>query len=377
MRIPFCDHHIIAFLHFFGDSNKPLDFALGEYLRTHKSIGANDRRIIGETLYGIIRWKTLVDYFSPSSHPLDRLATFRKISFEHLWKDPAIPEPARYGISDFLYQQFSKKFNKKELESLCRIINDPAPTTIRANLLKISREDLLKSFEGLFDATPCKYAAAGIQLKKRIPLFSLPQFKAGWFEIQDEGSQLTANQIQAKPGDSVLDFCSGSGGKTLAFAPVMKGRGQIYLHDIRPWILLEARKRLKRAGIQNSQCLSPGHSELSAIRGKMDWVLVDVPCSGTGTLRRNPDMKWKINAPMLERLVIQQREIVTEAIHYLKPGGRLVYATCSILSEENEDQTKYFTSDLSLILEGTPLSLLPKREGMDGFYSAVFRKFSS
>ncbi len=374
MRVPFCDHHIIAFLQDFAESNKPLDLCLSEYLRAHKSIGAHDRRMIGETLYGMMRWKTLIDAICPSSYEGDRLECFRRLHKEEEWADLSIPEPARLGISDFLYQRFLKIFGKEKIVGLCRVLNEQAPTTIRANLLKISREDLLKKLQEQFEAIPCEQAPAGIQFKKRTPLFSLPEFKEGFFEVQDEGSQLVADQVQAKPGDSVLDFCSGSGGKTLAFAPLMKGKGQIYLHDIRPWVLLEARKRLKRAGIQNSQCLAPGHPQLAAIKGKMDWVLVDVPCSGTGTLRRNPDMKWKIDGAMIERLVAQQREIMAEAVAYLKPGGRIVYATCSILDDENEGQADYFSQNLPIKLEGEPLSLLPKAGGMDGFYSAVFRK---
>jgi len=374
MRLPFCDHHIVAFLEDFEGSNKPLDLCLSEYLRAHKSIGAHDRRMIGETLYGMIRWKTLIDAICPSSYAGDRLVCFRGLHREEEWKNLDIPEPARLGIPDFLYQKFLKMFGKEKLVGLCKVLNEPAPTTIRANLLKTNRDDLLGRLQKEFEASPCEYAPAGIQFKKRTPLFSLPEFKEGLFEVQDEGSQLVAGQVQAKPGDSVLDFCSGSGGKTLAFAPLMKGKGQIYLYDIRPWVLLEARKRLKRAGIQNSQCLPPGHPQLTSIQGKMDWVLVDVPCSGTGTLRRNPDMKWKIDGAMIERLVSQQREIMVEAVKFLKPGARLVYATCSILDDENEGQTEYFSKNLPLELEGKPLSLLPKEGGMDGFYSAVFRK---
>ena len=146
----------------------------------------------------------------------------------------------------------------------------------------------------------------------------------------------------------------------------MQGKGQIYLYDNRPWILHEARKRLNRAGIQNAQFVLP--------KRLVDWVLTDVPCSGTGTLRRNPDAKWKIDGAMIERLVEQQREIVNEAIRHLKPGGKLVYATCSILPEENENQVAYFLKNHPLVLDKEPLSLLPLENGMDGFFAAVFKK---
>jgi 16S rRNA (cytosine967-C5)-methyltransferase len=364
MRLPFCDYHISAFLDSFEKTNKPLDLALSEYLKAHKSIGAHDRRTIGETLYSMARWKSLIDHICPTSRPLDRLFAYRNL--EKYRQDPSIPESAKLGINDFLYERFIALFGKEKTKELCQILNTAAPTTIRVNALKSTRAALLEAWQSKFQMTPCKKAPFGIQFQKREPLFSLPEFKQGLFEVQDEGSQLVAELIKAKPGDHVLDYCSGSGGKTLAFAPQMQGKGQIYLHDNRPWVLLEARKRLRRAGIQNAQFILP--------KKQVDWLLVDAPCSGSGTLRRNPDAKWKIDAPMVERLIEQQREIVKEALATLKPGGRLVYATCSILKEENDLQVEYFLKAHPLTLEGEPLSLLPIEGGMDGFFAAVFKK---
>ncbi len=366
MRLPFCDHHISVILENYAKSEKPLDLLLSEYFRAHKSIGAHDRRMIGETIYGMVRWKTLIDRFCHTDHNLDRLSCFRKISFELCEQDLSIPDPIRLGMSDFLYHRFCSIFGLDKARQICRTLNRPAPTTIRANVLKTTPEDLFKKWEGKFAMTRCAKAATGIQFQKREPLFTLPEFKEGLFEVQDEGSQLVAALVDAKPGEHVLDFCSGSGGKTLAFAPNMQGKGQIYLYDNRPWILIEARKRLKRAGIQNAQFVLP--------KKKVDWLLTDVPCSGTGTLRRNPDAKWKIDHEMIQRLVQQQREIVKEALEHLKPDGRLVYATCSILPEENENQVDYFLKTHSLVLDAPPLSLLPEEGGMDGFFAAVFKK---
>ena len=374
MRLPFCDHHIAAFLQMFASSSKPLDQALGDYLRNHKSIGANDRRTISETLFGMIRWKSLIDHFCPSPLPIDRLAAYRQLPLDQCIKDTSIPEAARYGVTDYLLGRFSKAYGALKAAEICLILNEAAPITVRANEAKISRDALRLRLQEKFSVSDCRFAKAGIQFEKRTPLFSLPEFKEGLFEMQDEGSQLVAALVEAKPGDHVLDYCSGSGGKTLAFAPSMKGKGQIYLHDIRPWILQEAKKRLKRAGIQNGQFLEPGHPQLLRIVGKMDWVLADVPCSGTGTFRRNPDSKWKVSAPMVARLVEEQRKIVAEAVRYLKPGGRLVYATCSLLPEENQEQTDFFLANLPLALEKEPFHFLPQSGGMDGFFASVFRK---
>jgi 16S rRNA C967 or C1407 C5-methylase (RsmB/RsmF family) len=364
MKQDFRDHHILCILRD-APPSMPLDLVLSRYFRAHKSLGANDRRVIGDTLFGMVRWKSLIDHLSPSPHPLSRLSCYKTMDLTALQKDPSIPEWARLGFNEFLYNRLGA--------SLCEILNTPAPTTVRANLLKTSREALLELWAPL-SPTPCPRAKMGIQFSKRQPLFSLPEFKEGLFEVQDEGSQLVASLVDAKPGDTILDYCSGSGGKTLAFAPNMRGKGQIFLHDVRETVLAEAKKRLRRAGIQNAQILPPGSKQLSLLKGKCDWVLIDVPCSGTGTLRRNPDQKWGIDEPSIQRLTALQREIIAAAAPFVKAGGRLVYATCSVLTEENRAQVDHILSTLPLQLEGEPLSLLPEVGGNDGFYAAVFRK---
>ena len=366
MKRTFLDQHIHNFLQILSGSNQPLDLSLSNYFRAHKNLGSTDRRVLGDLIYGMVRWKTLIDHFAP----VNRVEFYRQIDWEKILQDTAIPKSARLGLPEFIYARFCKSFGEEQANILGQILNQTAPTTVRVNLLKTTRDHLLDLWKDRFIISPCNHSQEGIRFHKREPLFALPEFKAGLFEIQDEGSQIVSKEVAAKPGDSVLDYCSGSGGKTLAFAPRMQGKGQIYLHDIRESALGEARRRLKRAGIQNAQCLAPNHPQMSRLIGKCDWVLIDVPCSGTGTLRRNPDHKWKIDAVLVEHYIQEQRTIAKEACKYLKPGGKLVYTTCSLLAEENIDQIQH----IPLTLDKEPLFLLPQPGGMDGFFSAVFRK---
>lgn len=361
----FCDTHTLAFLKNWNRS-MPLDLSLSNYFKAHKSLGSHDRRKIGEMVYSMVRWQSVFEEYPD----LVRLKMLKERPAEEWAKDPALPIHARVGLSSFLYQELKKAYGEKA-EEIALTFNQTAPVSIRTNLLKISREDLIAKLQTKFPVRASTIANAGIVLEKREPLFALPEFKEGLFEMQDEASQLVADLIDAKPSDRVLDYCSGSGGKTLAIAPKMKGKGELYLHDIREKALQEAKLRLRRAGVQNAQILAPGHQTLKKLFGKMDFVLVDVPCSGTGTLRRNPDMKWKIDRAMIERLVLEQRTIFAEALKFAK--STIVYATCSILPDENEKQVDHFLKTHSLQLEKT-LKTLPERNGPDGFFAAVFKK---
>lgn len=374
MKQPFCDVHTIAFFKSWNSSSKPLDLSLSEYFRAHRSLGATDRRKIGETVYALVRWKSLFDCLDPSFSTLKRLSLYQQKPIEAWAEDPRLSESARVGLTPFLFEKLLASYGPVQGRQIAFALNSLAPVTVRVNLLKTSREELLQKWESKFDIKASSKTPTAILFSKREPLFALPEFKEGLFEVQDEGSQLIAECIAAKSGDRVLDYCSGSGGKSLAIAPKMGGKGELYLHDIRTHSLLEAKRRLKRAGVQNAQVLAKSHPTLQKMRGKMDWVLADVPCTGTGTLRRNPEMKWKIDAPMLERLVEEQRSIFSEAIRYCKPTGKIVYATCSILPEENQHQVEYFLRTFPVALEKEPLQLLPEIGGCDGFFAAVFRK---
>jgi 16S rRNA C967 or C1407 C5-methylase (RsmB/RsmF family) len=370
----FCKNHVIAFFKSWKNSSQPLDLSLSDYFRSHKSLGSHDRRYIGETVYSLVRWKSLFDQVDPEDSTSQRIHLLEKQPIEEWAKERFLSEWAKRGTTPFLLQKLIDAYGPEEGRSLAEILNTPALITVRANLMKTTRETLIEKWTSKFQVRPGSRSLTAIHFAKREPLFTLPEFKEGLFEVQDEGSQLVAQLIQAKSGDRILDYCSGSGGKMLAVAPAMKGKGEIYLHDIRTNALKEAQKRLRRAGIQNAQTLEPGHPTLPKLYGKMDWVLADVPCSGTGTLRRNPDMKWKIDAPMIERLIEEQRSIIAKAVRYMKPTGKLVYATCSILPEENEQQIDYFLKNSPLVLDREPLRILPEQGGCDGFFAAVFRK---
>jgi 16S rRNA C967 or C1407 C5-methylase (RsmB/RsmF family) len=197
----------------------------------------------------------------------------------------------------------------------------------------------------------------------------------GYFEVQDEASQRLSDLVAVKPGQLVLDFCAGSGGKSLAIAPKMQEKGQLFLHDIRKHTLLEAKKRLRRAGVQNAQILFADSVQKKNLYQKFDWVLVDAPCSGTGTLRRNPDMKWRFTPQLLQKLIQEQRTIFEQALRFVKPGGHIVYTTCSVLQLENEKQSYYFTKNFSLDATSAGFSSLPLHASdADGFYGQVFAK---
>lgn len=374
MTSNFREKHLLALLEGFSFQNLPLDVFIRNYLKTHKAIGAHDRRYIAESVYTIIRWLAPIDFFCSTEHSWkERLKVFKSIDLESL-QNQDLPKHIKVSCPKKLFEIFVGAFGEEKAQELCLTSNTQAPTTVRVNALKIDRQTLFNKWKEIYDVSICEHSPYAIRFNKRENFFGMEDFKNGFFEIQDEGSQLIAFLVKPKPGQQVLDFCSGSGGKTLAFAPFMEGKGQIYLHDIRKHVLIEAKKRLCRAGIQNAQTLQFDDAKKAKLKGKMDWILVDGPCSGTGTLRRNPDMKWRFDTEGLPKLALEQRNIFHEALSFLKPGGKIVFATCSILPQENEDQVKHFLNEYSLTLCEPPLSIFPKIGGMDGFFGAVFEK---
>ncbi|CUI17580.1 hypothetical protein PNK_1976 [Candidatus Protochlamydia naegleriophila] len=373
-KIPFREHHLLTLLEAYDKQTLPLDLFISHYFREHTALGSKDRAFIAETIYALIRWKGLLDYLVPYACWLDRYEAFQTLDQAAIQQKTDIPLHTRVSFPPYLFSLFEDNYGTDKATELCLISNTPAPTTVRVNALKTTRDALLQSWDSQYKVSPTKISPDGIVFHKKINFFGLPEFKEGLFEVQDEGSQLLAQLVRVQPGDQFLDYCAGSGGKTLALAPAMQHKGQIYVHDIRPFALQEARKRLKRAGIQNSQILLPDSPNLNKLKKKMNWVLVDAPCTGTGTLRRNPDMKWKFDENTLPRLIGQQRTIFEKALSFLHPEGRIVYATCSVLKEENQLQLEHFIKTYQLQVEGEIFQSLPAQGEMDGFFGVVLKR---
>lgn len=374
MQTNFRESHLFKIFKLFEERALPLDLLLNRYFRASKSLGSKDRHFIAETAFMLLRWKGLLDWFSPIPPSWkSRLDVYQKHSLNDLMHTPSLLSHVKCSFPEWLFLKLKAQYGIQLTEEICLTSNSQAPATIRVNQLKSSRDDLFESLRTDYEIQKTTVSPWGITFLKRANYFETSLYKAGHFEAQDEGSQLLADLVQPKPGDHVLDFCAGSGGKTLAFAHLMKNKGQIYLHDIRHSPLQQARKRLARAGIQNVQFLESDNKNLNKLHKKMDWVLIDVPCSGTGTLRRHPHLKWELKEETLSSLIEAQRKIFAEAVSYLHPNGKLVYGTCSILQEENEHQIDYFLRTCPVEVVGTPLKMVPTSDGPDGFYAVVFQ----
>lgn len=386
---PFRKFHTLEILREYDPHRGPFDIFLANYFRKNRALGSKDRAFVASSCYLLLRWQGFLDAVlkkTKSVIPVDRIweARFTLLGEKDPYAfkdDPAIRalglEPfEKASMPQALFKRLENAYGQEKALEIAHALCEEAPTTIRANPEKTTREELAEILRAQeIESVPTAQAPHGLVLKKRTALFQLDAFKQGLFEMQDEGSQLLAEMVDAKPKDEILDYCAGSGGKTLAFAYKLKQKGQLFLHDIRKEALFEARLRLKRAGIQCSQILLPDDAKKKKmLHNRMNWVVVDAPCSGTGALRRNPDMKWRMEDSFFERYSILQRQVVKEAIAFLRPDGKLLYATCSILPEENEEQVAFFCKEYGLKVVGTPFVSLPTVGGMDGFFGIVLTR---
>jgi 16S rRNA (cytosine967-C5)-methyltransferase len=257
-------------------------------------------------------------------------------------------------------------------------LNETAPVVLRVNTLKTNKADLVKSLneKGIVTepVTGCKDA---LILKQRQNLFITPEFKEGMFEVQDASSQLVAEFLQIEPGMRIVDACAGAGGKTLHIASITQNKGRIISLDTEQWKLDEAKKRARRAGVSNLETrLIEGSKTIKKLQDTADRLLLDVPCSGLGVLKRNPDAKWKLSIDFINKVKAEQEAILAEYSKIVKVGGKMVYATCSILPSENQLQVQKFLALNSNFTLDAERVVLPSESGFDGFYMARISRVS-
>jgi 16S rRNA (cytosine967-C5)-methyltransferase len=312
--------------------------------------------------------------------------------------DPVDALAAETSLPRWLAQLWSAQLGADETRRLAAALNERAPLTVRTNTLKCTVDELERTLreEGA-RVERTRWSPLGLSFASRTNVFALRAFKAGLFEVQDEGSQLIAEACGAQPGQLVVDACAGAGGKTLALAAAMRNKGRLVACDRDARRLGEFQKRARRAGAHNWELRAvpegaSGEARIADLRGAADVVLVDAPCSGLGALRRNPDARWRLTPDEVDSFPPRQRDILARYAALVRPGGRLVYATCSINRGENEDVRAAFAAahphfapveasemlgaerGASLGAHGHDVQLLPHRHGTDGFYLAAFRR---
>lgn len=380
----------------FFEKNKYADKVIERLLKAHKKWGSEDRKVVSEIFYNIIRWKKRLEYYIGEGAKPGNI--YRLIMAYLLWsqthykkfeefdgikiadiltklKKGTVPNKAfEHSIPDWLVETLEKELGPKwEREMIA--LNEQAPTILRANALKVSAKHLVEELKGenveSFTINGFKDA---VQLEEKKNVFLTSAFKDGLFEVQDAGSQKIAEFLDVKPGMRVVDACAGAGGKTLHLAAMMENKGQIIAMDIHGWKLAELKRRAKRAGAHNIETREITDTKvIKRLHEKADRLLIDAPCSGLGVLKRNPDSKWKIDQDFIDRIRKEQAQILQDYAKIIKKGGKMVYATCSILPSENNEQVAHF-------LKNNPNFKLVKDEkvmpssGFDGFYMALIER---
>lgn len=382
------------------NENSYADKALQGTLKRDKRWGSRDRSFIAEMVYDIVRWKRLYGEIAEVKEPFDRQKLFRLFAVWATLKGIALPDwkqledtptrrikgrfdelskirKYRESIPDWMDELGEKELGKK-WDAEIAALNLEADVVLRTNTLKTTPEQLKAV---LFDLDIETEAVQGLpyalKLKQRTNVFQAPVFKDGWFEVQDASSQLVAEFLDVKPGMRVVDACAGAGGKSLHLASLMENKGQLIALDIYANKLNELKRRAKRAGAFNIETRHIDSTKvIKKLHEKADRVLIDAPCSGLGVLKRNPDAKWKLQPEFIDTIKQTQAEILENYSKIVKPGGQLVYATCSILPSENQKQImKFLNSEtgksFNLAKEKT---ILPSKSGYDGFYMALLTK---
>lgn len=398
----------------------PADAVVSRYFREHRSLGPRERATLAETVYTVLRKKLQFDHFAPSgSGPRERRMAilgfhgprdFLKSALteqEKRWLDECdsiepkdLLERHRHNLPEWLVAPLKAQLGD-EFWALADAFNQPAPLDVRVNILTDKREDVRHELE-LADirSKPTPYSPWGLRLEGKPAVNKLDAFARGAIEVQDEGSQLLVLLLEAKRGEMVVDFCAGAGGKTLAIGAAMRNTGRIYAFDTSAHRLDALKPRLARSKLSNvypAAIANERDERVKRLAGKIDRVIVDAPCSGLGTLRRNPDLKWRQSPEGVKEMNGKQASILAAAAKLLKPGGRLVYATCSVLPAENEEIAAAFSAahpDFEAVpaadvlsrlkVEGAAglcsggpegqqyLRLWPHRHATDGFFAAIW-----
>jgi tRNA/rRNA cytosine-C5-methylase len=380
---------------FFQDK-KYADKVLERLLKAHKKWGSADRQVVSEIFYDIVRWKKRLEYYmgegtKPSNiynlilaYLLWKKVKYKKFDefdgiktggiLSKLDKKTFPTKAIEHSVPDWLAGLFEKELGAK-WEKEMSALNEQAPVILRANSLKISAENLVEILkeEGVNSFVLRGYPDA-VQLEEKKNVFLTSAFKEGFFEVQDASSQKIAELLDVKEGMRVVDACAGAGGKTLHIAALMKNKGQIIALDIYEWKLAELKRRAKRAGAFNIETrFIEDNKVIKRLHNTADRLLIDAPCSGLGVLKRNPDSKWKIDEDFINRIKTEQENILQNYSKILKKGGKMVYATCSILPSENGEQVRKF------LAENTEFALLKEEnimpsDGYDGFYMALIER---
>lgn len=386
---------VIQSLHQIFVEKRYADKVIEKVLRQNARWGARDRRFIAETTYDIVRWyrwfreltqakgtefwKLLGAWCILSDVDLPAWNEFAGISppqVRERHKNAVYTRKIRQSIPDWLDELGEKELGEEKWEVELSALNEEAEVVLRTNTLKIAKGPLRKLLQDEdIAANVLTDFPDALVLEERQNVFATPEFKQGLFEVQDAGSQAVAPFLDIGPGMRVIDACAGAGGKTLHLAALMKNKGRIIAMDTEQWKLDELQKRARRAGVSNLEArLIDSGKTVKRLAGSADRLLLDVPCSGLGVLKRNPDAKWKLSPDFIERVKELQQHILNDYCQMVKPGGLIVYATCSILPSENERQVERFiaanSADYELLRER---HIFPS-EGFDGFYMALIKR---
>jgi 16S rRNA (cytosine967-C5)-methyltransferase len=399
----------------------PADTSL-RYFFQRERIGSNERALVAETVFGVLRHRLFLEHACANPSTLAEQATPRRMALAYwmrfggynqreltplLKRDEGdwlgtikgivlaeLPLSVQAELPEWLIEKMRTTMTDEEILTIGFAMQQPAALDLRVNTLLATRDEVLQGLQAeKVEAQATPWSPIGIRVKGKPPLNKSPLFLGGKFEVQDEGSQLLGFLLAPKRNDMVADFCAGAGGKTLMLGAMMNSQGRLYAFDVSEKRLTNLKPRLKRSGLSNIHPQLIAHendSKLKRLAGKIDRVLVDAPCSGLGTLRRNPDLKFRQSPQSVSELTQKQAAILSAASKLLKSGGRLVYATCSLLHEENRAIVDAFlAAHPEFVLRhageilaqqkiavgvGECLQLLPQVHGTDGFFAAVLER---